>query len=120
MKQVEGGREAQNRHACTVGVMTEATPIGQIATAPCPVCAQSSSRDCSPGRVSLTVPWKDSSDTWALPLPRVKLNRRPFLVSRRVTGNADSNSPLKVLTEMVALVSGVMAIVTSPLWLESA
>ena len=66
------------------------------------------------------VPWKDSSVTWALPLPMVKLNRLPLRVSVKVTGKADSNSPLKVDTDTEALVVSATVRVTSPLWVERA
>ena len=66
------------------------------------------------------VPWNDSSVTWALPEPMVKLNRLPLRVSVRVTGKSDSNSPLKVDTETAALAPSATASVMSPLWVESA
>jgi len=66
------------------------------------------------------VPWNDSSVTWALPDPIVKLKRLPFLVSVKVTGKSDSNSPLKVDTETAALAFSVTTTVMSPLWVESA
>ena len=66
------------------------------------------------------VPWKDSSVTWALPPPMVKLKRLPFRVSVSVTGNSEANSPLKVETETEALVPSATVTVMSPLWVERA